>query len=711
MDINLQDVKLHISYRSGQDDVLEDFYGPCLERAVLYRRAVGYFTSSGLAQAAKGLASLVTRGGRMQLVASPQLTEDDIDALSLATADRESVLEGVVARSLEEVTNLLSRNRLNALAWLAASGSLEVKLALCVDSRGRFCRGIYHEKMGIFTDEAGNHVAFAGSSNETEGGLVDNFESIKVFWSWDDPQHRVEGEIHNFDLLWEDRTPRLKVMDFSKCSRELLKRYQQAERPGAESVVEEDFTTYSVEYVPHIPQSVSLRLYQEEAFKAWRDAGGKGILAMATGTGKTVTALTLALRVYGRNQPLLLIVVCPFINLAEQWVRELTKFGVRSTRCYHSSELWRAEVLDVMQRLGNGLDSMRALVVTNRTFLSETFQSSLRPEACHHLLIADEVHNLGARSGAASLPPGIPLRLGLSATPKRHMDEDGTQRLLDYFGGVVFEFGIKEALNTPLDAGTEKTVLCPYEYHPVLVSLDDDEAEEYEELTAQLAQCMGTDEDGNLTNRAKMLLIRRARLLAGARQKLPALDALLASLPKPIKKALFYCGDGTTEDPTTDEELRQIEAVTRLVGDVHGLRVRTFTAREKASDREDILEGLRNSSLDGVVAIRCLDEGIDLPDMRIGFLMASSTNPRQFIQRRGRLLRNAPGKDRAVIYDFIVSPPDFSGQPNPDAKDLERKLFKRELARISEFCDTALNGPQARKILLPLRLEYGLLGE
>jgi len=206
------------------------------------------------------------------------------------------------------------------------------------------------------------------------------------------------------------------------------------------------------------------------------------------------------------------------------------------------------------------------------------------------------------------------------------------------------------------------------------------------------------------------LLIKRARLLASAANKLPALSAVLNSLQTPLEKAIVYCGDGRVEQPLTEEDERQILAVTRLLGEEHGLRVRKFTCDEGMEDRERILTALREGSLDAVVAIRCLDEGIDLPDVRMGFLLASSTNPRQFIQRRGRLLRRAPGKTRAIIYDFIVQPPDFGGDADDKAFNLERKLFLRELERVVEFCSSAENGPAALNKLHDLRLRYNLIG-
>ena len=150
--------------------------------------------------------------------------------------------------------------------------------------------------------------------------------------------------------------------------------------------------------------------------------------------------------------------------------------------------------------------------------------------------------------------------------------------------------------------------------------------------------------------------------------------------------------------------------MTRLLGEEHGFRVRKFTCDEGVEDRESILTALRDGSLDAVVAIRCLDEGIDLPDVRMGFLLASSTNPRQFIQRRGRLLRRAAGKTRAIIYDFIVQPPDFGGEANDKSFNLERKLFRRELERVLEFCASAENGPVSLNKLNDLRLRYNLLG-
>jgi superfamily II DNA or RNA helicase len=207
------------------------------------------------------------------------------------------------------------------------------------------------------------------------------------------------------------------------------------------------------------------------------------------------------------------------------------------------------------------------------------------------------------------------------------------------------------------------------------------------------------------------LLIKRARLIASAANKLKALDDLIRSLPYPPSKAIFYCGDGRVTDTVGEDDVRQIQAVAKLLGEKHGLRVRSFTYEESANERERILAELDRGELDGVVAIRCLDEGIDLPDLRQAFLLASSTNPRQFIQRRGRILRRAAGKERAEIFDLIVTPPPPSDSSDAASFNVERSLFRRELSRIVEFAGKAANGPQALAALLDLRKRYNLLGD
>lgn len=708
MGLRKLDATLNMSYRTGRDDLVGDFFVPCLSESTLYRRAAGYFSSHGLALAARGVARLVKNRGEMRLVVSPHLDQSDAVALQRGFDQTSSLLRSIAVRSLVELEDALIRDRLNTLAWLAAADILRIRLALRLNDTGQITRGLFHEKTGIFNDDSGEHVAFIGSANETAGGLVENFESLEVFRSWNDPDGRVPSKIADFEALWENRTPGLRTLEFSEASRDLLEAFRDPDNPppGLENLKIKEGPRRREVFRP--PVGFQLRDYQAQAIRAWSKAGGQGILAMATGTGKTLTALTLASKVAEKNQPLVLIVVCPFLNLCKQWMREMAMFGLRPLACFEGKDRWQPRFEEGYQRLNHGLSTVHAIVTTNKTFQSDAFQSYLKPHVAasrqHHLLIADEVHNLGAKAVSDVLPDGIKLRLGLSATPERHLDPEGTNAVLSYFGDIVYEFGLQKAI--------AQGCLCRYRYHPQLVHLTEDEAAAYAEISAKLGPLLaGTEKNSEIGQTAMNLLIKRARLLAGARNKIEVLDELLESLPEKPTKAIFYCGDGTTTDKISDEDVRQIQAVARLLGEKRGLSVRNFTYRESPAEREEILRDLGTGFLDAVVAIRCLDEGIDLPDLRMGFLLASSTNPRQFVQRRGRLLRKAEGKKFAEIYDFVIAPP----EPEPDVDaatfNLERSLFRRELKRIEEFCATADNGPEAQRLLQDIRNCFNTLGD
>jgi DNA phosphorothioation system restriction enzyme len=635
----------------------------------------------------------------MRLVASPHLEEGDIEALERANANRDEILRSVASRDVGAIANYLASERLNALAWLAASGSLEVKLAVRVTPSGRIARGIYHEKIGIFTDSEGNQVAFTGSPNETSGGLVDNFESIEVFWSWDDPHNRVKDKSEHFEDLWGNRVPGLQVLDFTAISSELLRKYKLPHAPRvSETDVEEDLQHVSPDF--HLPNSLVLREYQKDAIRAWLKNNGRGVFAMATGTGKTLAALALAHAVYQRNKPLVVVIVCPYVNLCMQWIRELEAFGARAVPCYDVRSKWSGHLQDGYQKIRMGVRDILFVVASNATFCTDAFQQSLKPGAAIHLLIADEMHNLGAEQARRCLPNAIPLRLGLSATPERHYDDVGSRALNDYFGPIVFEFSLRDAIN--------QGFLVPYYYYPVLIDLSEEEAAEYLSLTQRISRLIAReDEDSDPSPNLMALLIARSRLIGAAANKLPKLAEIVRKLDPPARQALFYCGDGRTDGG--EDAIRQISAVCRLLGDELGLRIRRFTYEETAKERDEILNALKTRALDGIVAIRCLDEGIDLPEVRLGFLLSSTTNPRQFIQRRGRLLRPALGKAHATIYDLIVRPPNFDSMHDDAGFNLERRMFGRELERIVEFCETALNGPAALGSLRDLRIRFNLL--
>lgn len=694
----LSEIPLKVTYRSDSGNMVKAFYVPCMERSILYRRAVGYFTSSGLAFAAKGVAHLIKNKGRIQLIASPFLNEDDLNAIKKGYDARSDFLKIVAHRTFEEIENSLVKERLNALAWLISEKRMDVKLALKINDQGKIQRGIYHEKIGIFSDSEGNSVAFTGSSNETIGGLIENFESIDVYWSWDDPQLRVQKKINHFADLWENKTQGVTILDFTEITEDLLNKYKTKKPPSldSEEALSLDSIIEGASTAPAIPNNIELRDYQNEAIHNWFKNNGRGTLKMATGSGKTITALATAIKLIQRINLRAIIIVCPFQHLVTQWARESSKFGMKPLLAFEERGRWLTKLTQELTDISLERIPFLCVITTNKTFAEQSFQGRLEYFPDKTLLIVDEVHNVGSGHLRNALPQFIKYRLGLSATPERWFDDAGTKALYDYFGSVLKpEFTLRDALN--------KGALVPYRYYPIFVRLTESEREDYLKLSVSIAQFSFSDieNEGNLF--LKSLLMKRARLVASAENKLVELRGLMGDKLNSTHM-MFYCGDGSCEVDGDGELLRQVDAVSRLLGNELGMRVSTYTAETPLDEREELRERINNGQLQGLVAIRCLDEGVDIPSIRTAFILASSSNPRQFIQRRGRILRPFKDKKFAEIYDMVVIPP-----IEEEVMEVERHLLKKELTRLVEFCNLALNSGDIRGKILEIQKQFSLL--
>ena len=693
----LADLPLRLSYRSDADSIITDFYVPCLKASKNYDRAVGFFSSSALSLAAKGLHAFLSGGGKMRLVASPLLSPEDIAAITSGYLDRRSAEAMALASVIDQEFPRSVSNRLGLLAWLVAHDRLDVKIAV----RKADCQnGIYHEKVGVFHDGR-DFVAFAGSPNESASGLVSNFECVDVFCSWKPADcERATEKVRGFERLWSDHTPSLEVYPFPEAARKSLLRHRIPRIPDQdpELVEEEDLSVVRCPHLePSVPDDIVLRDYQILAIENWLRAKGNGTLKMATGSGKTVVALAAACRAFKAGLKAL-VVVTPYRHLVSQWSEQSQRFSMRPIRCCESRSNWQAVLHESLLSLGSGTIPFLCAVTTNATFASSAFQDVIRFLPAQTVIVGDEAHNLGADRLTKSLPTSIPYRMALSATPERWFDDEGTEDLLDYFGPVMQpEFTLADAIR----AGA----LVPYRFHPSFVELTEDESEEYVSLSRSIGRAIARSPKDDLNfPQISYLLFRRARLVGCARNKLSALRDIMAGRLE-TSHTLFYCGDGRVEEPATGEIVRHLEAVCRLLGYELGYRVTTYTAENSMSERDELRRRLDNGELQGLVAIRCLDEGVDIPPIRTAFILASSTNPRQFIQRRGRVLRRSPGKTSADLFDFIVVPPEGPS----DYFEYERRLLRREIARYIEFADLAINSGEARGRLVDLQKKFGLL--
>ncbi len=705
--MGLSDLNLHSEYRSDRCDLVQDFYIPCLENSILYSRAVGFFSSTSMATVAKGLMSLLISGGKMRLIASPCLSESDAEAIALGLKQREEVITQSILRELDREFEEVLQDRLACLAWLVSKNILEIKLAVCKDIRNH--RGIYHEKLGIFSDEVGNLVAFTGSANESSSALIDNFECIDVFCSWEvGVRERTLSKAKNFRRLWENQTPLLDILDFPEAAKRSLLRLRPDQFPVDKitkrtSVMSEASKEYMPivmqqdRGVPVLPSNLELREYQKQAIANWFKNNGRGTLKMATGSGKTITALAIATELYQKIGLQVLLIVCPYRHLVIQWARECQKFGMEPILAFESVHNWQDRLSTQLYNVRSGNQKFLTIITTNATLIGQGLQSQLRYLPERTLIIGDEAHNLGAKRLVESLPRNVGLRLALSATPERYFDEDGTEAIFEYFGAVIQpEFTLADAIK----AGA----LVHYLYYPILVELTDSETEKYADLTKKIGRAIAFDGDRNDNEMVAALLMQRARLLGAAANKLVALRELMQQRLD-TTHTLIYCGDGSVEDEVTTESNRQLDAVAQLLGSELGYRINTYTAETSLDERENLRLWFETGELQGLVAIRCLDEGVDIPAIQTAIMLASSSNPRQFIQRRGRILRSHPDKKRATLFDMIVLPPDLGRE----TLDVERNLLRKELQRFVEFANLADNGGEARLKLVDLQQRYGLL--
>lgn len=710
------DVNIKPEYRSLIDDMIDDFYIPLLKEATIYKRAVGFFSSSALIEISKGIADLIKNGGKIQLVASPRLSDDDIEAIEKGFEHRKEIIEKCIERSFDDPRNIYEERRLNLLANLIANEQLDIKIAFLENDNSI---GMFHEKMGIMTDGDNNTIAFTGSMNESKNAFSHNYESIDVFCSWTHDKERVFAKESAFNAIWNDYEPCIKTIDFPMVAKEKLERY----RKDAIIDLDIDFSEKSSKQIsksvyiepakkcPIIPGDVEIRPYQIEAIDAWEEQAFRGIFDMATGTGKTYTGLAAVERLYRKkNERLAVFIVAPYQHLVDQWVEDIEKFGMKPIIGHSASaqKNWKNRLNDAVRSFNLNITDHFCFICTNATFSSDYVKEQLSKTKGNVLMMVDEAHNFGAENLSTLLIPQIPYRLALSATIERHGDEDGTDKLFSYFGSKCIEYTLKQAI--------DNNMLTPYNYFPIVVSLNDDELQEYIELTSKIFG--KTDEKGKrvFSEYEKMLLIKRARIVAGATNKIPALRSYIKKYQND-NHMLIYCGATTIRDPSykegsaDEEEKRQINIVSEMLGNEFGMKISKFTSEESAKERESLKIAFdEGKQMQALVAIRCLDEGVNIPSIKTAFILASSTNPKEYVQRRGRVLRKYPGKSQADIYDFITLPVDLDVAQNmdPDVLRSVKGLVLREMVRMKDFATISENPWEVDGLINKIEDVYGL---
>lgn len=681
MEEELQELSLAPSYHKGEDDIATAFYQPCLERATQYDRAVGFFRSSIYLLAWDSLKTFVNNGGKMRIICSPVLDPDDRDAIESGYQARTD--EQLAEELAEVIDSMLSDPGLEkptkVLAALVAEGVIEFKIASLDDDAPARHKRLFHDKLGIFTQEQpqasqDSAVVFKGSMNETWAGLAmdGNLESVDVYVSWgpEREQERVRDEQAYFQTLWEDTYDAVEVRDFPAVAKEKL--VSAADAVEWESVVDEiveEIERSRVESPDTGPNPRTPLPHQQQALEAWRERGHSGIFEHATGSGKTFTALC-AIREAIREGKSPAIFV-PNTDLLEQWKAELNStnqdLDPNLLICGGGNNDWKKDGL--LRSWTRAKGSPRIVLSTMQSGIADDFQS-LFNDGEHIFLIADEVHRIGSPEHQKLLDFDAGWRLGLSATPRRYGDEEGTAAIMEYFNGIVQPpFSLADAIK----AGR----LTPYFYHVHTVSLTPAEQDDWEELTQEIRKRYARSQAGDdtdlddLPEHIKQLQINRARILKKASQKTEEAREILAQQYSGGDRWLVYCAgiDQLKEvrDELADQPFRVLEYHSKMDG-----------------DRTQTLEFFENQG--GVIlSIKCLDEGVDIPNATHALILASSKNPREFIQRRGRVLRNSDNKHHANIHDVVVEP--YSTESDVPVNS----ILEGELARAIRFGEDAEN--------------------
>ncbi|MDD5161114.1 MAG: DEAD/DEAH box helicase family protein [Sulfuricurvum sp.] len=685
----LRNLSLNLSYNTSEHNISKDFYEPVFANSIEYKRGVGYFTSGWLRHNAKGLAHLIENGGKIKFITSPILDKNDIQALE-GKYDRTKIDDAII-KNINEIAENLEYETRNLLGWLVEDGIIEFKFAIL---KNHLEGGEFHDKFGVLIDGNNHFISFNGSMNDSIKSNY-NYESISVFKSWGDETSRFQANDHlqRFNRLWAEEDTNISVFSINELIKEkLLKLKTTNERPY---LIAKAHKNNNMNTKPTIPNQVVLRDYQEQAYKKWEENNFRGILSMATGSGKTITAFSSIAKLSTTTPHLAAVVIVPYQHLLEQWADEAKQFNISFLKCFESSQKWYMSLSNEITKFNFFQKDYLFIIATNSTYTTKKFQTLLK-ELSSFLLIVDEAHNFGATNIRQLYLENAKFRLGLSATPERHLDEEGSEALKKYLGKIIFEYTLEDAIKSGK--------LTPYKYFPVLVHLTENEEIEYIELSKKIsaiAQYQNEENNAYLNS----LLIKRARIIASAENKVEVLKRLIKEENLAYSAFnLFYCA--AKIDAEEDGALRMVDKVKQVLTDL-GMQVKNFTSFDAASkeERHTLIDDLKEQIIDGLVAIRCLDEGVDIPAVRRAFIMSSSSNPKEFIQRRGRVLRKSEGKKFAEIYDFIVIPKDTGSD---EYNQYNKKYFKNELIRYREFARLAMNYPECEIPLVPLIKTYSL---
>lgn len=699
----LKDVNFNVVYASGEREPLEFFFDALLESSS-FDLGLGYFCSSAIRALAPGFAYFIANGGKVRILINDQLAVEDKNAIERGGIldvhkYEESILNNVkeLSRSLSEENELFFK----CLTFLIAYKRIEFVATISIKG------GLAHDKYGVFTDKNGDRVGFVGSADFSMSALCYNAESISCFTSWSNGNDlkRLDYYKNLFEEAWCNKSPHVVQIPIEKVKthikniypsvslQEILQASNYIREIGSpkkiklpERIIE---ILDTIETEPRFPFPEE-RDIQKNAYDKWIESQRQGIFAMATGSGKTVTALNCVLRQYRENGFYKTIIVVPTQALAIQWEKEARLFNFQNIVSTHTEKDWRNILSRYSTRSIMEKKKNIVLITTYATFNRKDIQDFIKNTQGidSFIYIADEAHNIGSANSLKHLPNNIMWRIGLSATPERIYDDNGSEALYQFFNSRPPSYTYRYTMKQAIDDG----ILCHYDYHPIFVELTQSEMDDYQRITLQLRKFIDS-ETGKYKKEAEMLLLKRKRIVHKAEDKKRAITDLLNEFKhrRKLDYTFVFVPEGFEPNynecdsyEIDNEDIHIIDEYADMFKS-QGYRYHKYISG--LDDAPSILQGFANGDIQILLSMKCLDEGIDIPRAEHAIFCSSTGNPRQFVQRRGRVLRKCEDKDKAKIWDLIVSPPNV----NQNSSDVERNMFVGEVKRIINFASLADN--------------------
>lgn len=686
----------HANYNSEIDNIVTEFFIPALQKSTTYQRIGGLFSSNSFALCARGIKELIANEGKMQLIISPILNKDDALIIqNTTTSNLEKVVTKNILNELDSIESEFEKDHVDALRFLLKEDHLEIRIHIPRDENGNVLdkekiieENTSNEKIGIFQDRDGEVVSFRGPVNANRESWEKGTFSIAVDVSWptgSKTAEHVENDIDRFEELWND-------VDTYKLP-ELAKKQIIVNAPKKDEI---HLEKHNVPKWAILPDGRTLWDNQIKAVNAWTENKKQGIFTICTAGGKTLASL--AASTLTSNDVLVLIVVHG-LELVTQWEKEIKYFDPNSdlTICDSKNDRWRKKLGMVLPNFFNDtltteFKNKTYILVNDATASDDSengflqFFKYVNPNKI--MFIGDEVHHLGAEQYQKILQIQSKYRLGLSATFVRQWDEEGTETIQNYFGGELVD--VKYTICDGIRDGR----LCKYVYHVFIASLQQDEFDDYYQKTLDIGIISGKLKKDPTNKKLKKDLTMatniRADIIKNARDKINAYKDIIKS--RPNLPYIVFLDDKKQLKEFRQEHHKLIDHINNSDMEKMNNNSFIFDGSTSTKDRKIILEQSVGHQTP-IFSMYCLDEGIDVPEFQGAILVSSASSERQYIQRRGRILRGAIQGKIAELHDIIVIP---TAQQVDDMEDIAMTIIKNELKRVEELSDCTLNSSESK---------------